>query len=171
MGPFGHFAIGLAAKPSTPAVPLAVLLLATMALDLLFFAFALLHVGDATAWSHGLFMSILWSAAAGLIVLPIFRSYRVSAVVGLMVLSHWVLDFISHPIPFPSFSWRSWQWDFGHPLPPDLPIFFGSSPKVGLGLYNSMSAVEATALELGMFILGSVIYANYRFKNGNERNT
>jgi hypothetical protein len=82
-------------------------------------------------------------------------------VVGLLVLSHWVLDFVSHPIPFPSFSWRSWQWTYGHALPPDLPLLFGGSRKVGLGLYNSISAVEATVLELGMLLLGSIVYVTY----------
>jgi len=62
-------------------------------------------------------------------------------------------------IPFFTFSWRSCYWSYGHPLPSDLPLLFGGSPKVGLGLYNSMSAVEATALEFGMFILGGAVYA------------
>jgi len=35
--------------------------------------------------------------------------------------SHWVLDFVSHPIPFSSFSGRSWQWSHG--LRPPTPIF------------------------------------------------
>jgi hypothetical protein len=30
---------------------------------------------------------------------------------------------------------------------------------VGLGLYNSISATEATALEFGMFLLGAAVYA------------
>jgi hypothetical protein len=32
-------------------------------------------------------------------------------------------------------------------------------------LYNSISAVEATALEFGMFILGGAVYATFVFKN------
>ena len=39
--------------------------------------------------------------------------------------------------------------------------FFSTSPKVGLGLYNSISAIEATALEFGMFLLGAAVYATY----------
>ena len=46
----------------------------------------------------------------------------------------------------------------------DLPLLFGGSPKVGLGLYNSISAIEATGLEFGMFILGGAVYAMYVFK-------
>ena len=87
---------------------------------------------------------------------------------GLLVFSHWVLDFVSHPIPFPSFSWRSWQWSYGHPLPPDLPLLFANSPRVGLGLYNSISAVEGTMLEFGMFILGLAIYTGFIVKRRKE---
>jgi len=119
-------------------------------------------------WSHGLFMSVIWSFFAALVAARFYGNKRAGVVVGFLVLSHWVLDFVSHPIPFPSFSWRSWQWSYGHPLPPDLPLLFGSSPRVGLGLYNSISAVEATALELGMFILGAALYAVYILK---ERKT
>ena len=92
---------------------------------------------------------------------------RAGAVIGLVVLSHWLLDFVSHPIPFASFSWRLWQWSFGHPLPPDLPLLFGGSKKVGLGLYNMISALEATALELGMLLLGFEVYM--RSIIGNKR--
>jgi len=112
-------------------------------------------------WSHGLFMSVVWSLVAALLVARIYRSKRAGTVVGLLVFSHWMLDFVSHPIPFPSFSWRTWQWSYGHPLPPDLPLLFAGSPKVGLGLYNSMSAVEATVLELGMVLLGLAVYVSY----------
>ena len=167
MSPIGHFAVGLAAKPTAPKVPLFVLLIATLMLDLLYFVFAFAGIegiNKEIPWSHGLFMSVIWSVAAALLSARIFRDYRAGAVIGLLVFSHWVLDFISHPIPFPSFSWRSWQWSYGHPLVSDLPLLLGGSPKVGLGLYNSICAVEATALEIGMFILGGAVYAMYVFK-------
>jgi len=168
MGPLGHCAVGMAAKRMAPQVPLGVLLLATEILDI--FAIAFVYAGieggaaSGNAWSHGLFMSVLWSLVAALLVARIYRSNRAGLVVGLLVFSHWVLDFISHPIPFPSFSWRTWQWSYGHPQPSDLPLLFGGSPKVGLGLYNSISAVEATALELGMFLVGTAVYVTYRVK-------
>jgi hypothetical protein len=170
MGPLGHFAVGLAAKPLAPRVPLAVLLLATETLDILAVAFGFAGIegaaGTGNPWSHGLFMSVIWSLVAALLAARICRSHRAGVVVGVLVFSHWVLDFVSHPIPFASFSWRSWQWSYGHPLPSDLPLLFGGSPKLGLGLYNSISAVEATALELGMFILGAGVYATYVVRHG-----
>jgi hypothetical protein len=168
MGLFGHCAVGLWAKPATPKVSLVVLLLATVTLDILAIVFGWAGIeGGKTGnpWSHGLLMSAIWSVAATFLGARIYRSYRPGMIIGLLVLSHWVLDFVSHPIPFSSFSWRSWQWSFGHPLPPDLPLLFVASPKVGLGLYNSISAAEATALELGMFVLGSAVYVAYRVRN------
>jgi len=167
MGPIGHFAVGLAAKPTAPKVPLGILLLATWILDILAIAFGFAGIEGVKRgipWSHGLFMSVIWSVFAALLAARLYREYRAGVTVGLLVFSHWALDFVSHPIPFSSFSWRSWQWSYGHPLPPDLPLLFGSSPKVGLGLYNSISAVEATALEFGMFILGGAVYATFVFK-------
>ena len=128
MGPIGHFSVGLAAKPAVPKVPLGVLLLATWILDVLaiVLGFAGIERGGSTglSLSHGLFMSVIWSLVAAFLAARIYRDHRAGVVVGLLVFSHWVLDFVSHPIPFPSFSWRSWQWSYGHPL---RPIFHFSS--------------------------------------------
>jgi len=107
MGPIGHFSVGLAAKPTAPKVPLGILLLATWILDVLAIAFGFAGIEGVkigVPWSHGLFMSVIWSLVAALLVARIYREYRAGAVVGLLVFSHWVLDFISHPIPFSSFS-------------------------------------------------------------------
>src|SRR5208337_3623958 len=98
-----------------------------------------------------------------------FRSLRAGVVVGLMVFSHWVLDFITHPIPFSSFSFRTWHWDYGHPLPSDLALLFHGSPVVGLGLYNHISAVQATLLEVAMFILGTAVYVDYFVRKNKKR--
>jgi len=161
---FGHCAVGLAAKPVASKVPLGIMLLATMMLDVLSIAFGWLGIEGAKTgipWSHSLFMSVIWSLAAAFLVARLYHDRRAGVVIGLLVFSHWVLDFVSHPIPFSSFSWRTWQWSYGHPLAPDLPLLFSRSPKVGLGLYNSISAAQATALELGMLILGGAVYVTY----------
>ena len=173
MGPLGHCAVGMAAKPLAPKVPLGILLLATEILDIFAIVFGYAGI-EGTAvkglpWSHGLFMWVVWSVVAALVVARLYRDHRAGVVVGLLLFSHWVLDFISHPIPFPSFSWSKWQWSYGHPLPSDLPLFFGGSPKVGLGLYNSISAVEATVLETGMFLVGTAVYVAYRVRKKKKR--
>lgn len=80
MGPIGHFSVGLAAKPAAPRVPLGVLFLATWTLDLLAIAFGFAGIereGIAgLPWSHGLFMSVVWSVLAALLTARIYRSHR-----------------------------------------------------------------------------------------------
>jgi len=156
MGP-GHFAIAFAAKPAAPKVPLGVLLAASEALDLLCFGFAAAGIEDigvslagltqgvrivvpaSIPWSHGLFMSLVWSVMAAAIAYLIFRDRRASGVLGLVVFSHWVLDFIVHL--------------------PDLPLFFDSSPKVGLGMWaTGPGLVFSGILEVTLLAGGVAIY-------------
>lgn len=88
-------------------------------------------------------MSVVWSLTAGLIAGLIFRSRSAGFGIGLLVFSHWVLDFISHPM-------------LGGP--PDLPLFFEGSPRVGLGLYTTLGLVTATILEFAVFGAGLGLY-------------
>ncbi|MGD0788080.1 MAG: hypothetical protein ABR898_08850 [Terracidiphilus sp.] len=167
MGPIGHFSVGMAAKRFAPQAPLGILLLATFLLDLLAVAFGYAGIESAEKgipWSHGLFMSVCWSVAVALLVQRIFRSLRAGVVAGLMVFSHWILDLISHPIPFNTFSFRTWHWDYGRPMLPDLPLLFHGSPVVGFGLYNHIGAVQATVLEVVTFLLGTAVYVDYRLR-------
>jgi hypothetical protein len=57
--------------------------------------------------------------------------------IGLVVFSHWILDFVSHPM------WPSVQ--------PDLPLLFAGSPTVGLGLWRSHGGAIAGELLLLVF--------------------
>jgi hypothetical protein len=50
------------------------------------------------------------------------RGAAAGLIVGLLVLSHWVLDAITHR--------------------PDLPLWPGASPLVGLGLWNAVAASD-----------------------------
>ena len=172
MGPIGHCAIAMAAKPLAPKVPVGISLVATLLLDILAvgFTFIGLEGGEkmGNPWSHGLLSSLTWSTVAALLAGAVFRGYRSGAMVGIAVFSHWILDLISHPIPFPSFSWRTWRWDYGHALPPDLPLLFANSRRVGLGLYNSISAVAATELEVAMFVLATAVWVAHHVL---QRNT
>jgi hypothetical protein len=148
---FGHIAVGLAAKPVAPKAPLGVLLLSATAIDTLAGIFVItgIETTDASGtssfpWSHGLFMAVVWAIVGAAIAFFLSRDRRVSIVIGFVVFSHWLLDFISHPM------------GLGRDLPPDLPLLFEGSPKVGLGLYNSIPAALIT--EFGLFIAGVVIY-------------
>jgi hypothetical protein len=141
MGPPGHFAVAFAAKPAAPKAPLWVLLVATEILDLLCFGFMAAGIKRAAPdpslpWSHGLFMSIVWSAVAGVIAFLFYRDRRTSIVIGFLVFSHWVLDFIAHDS--------------------DLPLLFNGSPLVGLGLESSLAV--GLIMELSLLAGGIAIY-------------
>ena len=156
---YGHIGVGLAAKRVAPKAPLGVLLLAATVIDVLCGVFMLTGIEGIDAsgassipWSHGLFMGVVWSLAGFAVTFLISRDRRTGIVVGLLVFSHWVLDWISHPM------------GMGRELPPDLPLLFEGSPKVGLGLYNSIAAAVIT--DFGLLIGGSVIYlVSTRAKN------
>jgi len=85
---------------------------------------------------------------AALLAARIYRDRRSGIVIGLLVFSHWVIDFITHPMGA-IFG--------GTPLPPDLPLFFNGSSKVGLGLYNHSFTI-AMVTDIGMLLTGIVIY-------------
>ncbi len=146
MTPIGHLAIGFALKPAGPRLPLGVLLAASWLLDILYFIFAfagLESVANLTnpgavpsPYSHGLFMALIWTGLAGLLAWRIYHSRRAGLVIGLVVFSHWVLDFI---------SWNN------------LYLFFKGSPQVGLGLFNALGS-GTIYIELGLFLVGMAIY-------------
>jgi uncharacterized membrane protein YhaH (DUF805 family) len=81
-------------------------------------------------------MAIVWSLVVGGVYFARRGDRRSAVIVGLLVLSHWVLDFPMHA--------------------PDLPLWPGSSVKVGLGAWRSIPLT--IVLELIVFIPGLVIY-------------
>jgi len=148
---YGHIAVGFAAKPLAPNVKLGYLLVAATAIDVLCGVFLLAGIEGVDAggasfipWSHGLFMAGVWPLLGFTLAFLLTRNGRTGLIIGALVFSHWVLDFISHPM------------GMGQKLPPDLPLLFGGSPKVGLGLYNSLPAALVT--EFGIFIAGILVY-------------
>lgn len=152
MAAMTHLGIGLAAKKIAPKTPVLVLILAANLIDIIwgvFFFLGLENMPDPQKaainyWSHSLFMSIVWSLLAGGIVFLLVKKRRPAVIFGLLVFSHWVVDFISHPMTavFPS--------DAG------LPLFFAGSPLVGLGVWSTQLGV--TIGEYGVVVLGLVIY-------------
>ena len=103
MGPIGHCAIAVAAKPLAPRMPVWVLLIATLLLDILAIVFMFVGIegGERVGnpWSHGLLMSLIWSIFAAFLAGTVYHSYRSGAVVGIAVFSHWILDFVFAPDP------------------------------------------------------------------------
>lgn len=149
---YGHIGVALAAKPLAPKVSVGVMLVAATAIDTLcgvFTAFGLEWVNTTTyeshlAWSHGLFMSLVWTLLTLGIAWLVTKNWKMSIVIAGLVFSHWLLDFISHPM------------GMGKVLPNDLPLFFDGSPKVGLGLYSTV--VGALISEFGLLAAGIFIY-------------
>ncbi len=160
MGP-GHLAVGFAAKPLAPKVPLWALLVATEVSDLLSFGFVAAGIetqGVYTVdvnqgiqesipalipWSHGLFMCIVWSVIAAAIGYFFYRERRTSIILGLVVFSHWILDFIVHPA--------------------HLPLLFEGSPTVGLGLWTSGAGlIISVIMEFALLGVGIAIYLRTR---------
>src|SRR5437879_166673 len=90
---------------------------------------------DAYPLSHSLLTLIGWGVV--LAVLYRWRSgdARAATVVALLVVSHWVLDFVTHV--------------------PDMPLYPGG-PTVGLGLWNSVAGT--VIIEGSMFVAGAWIY-------------
>ena len=149
----GHYALGFAAKKAVPAVSLGALFAACQLADLLWPTLVLLGVESfkvmpgATVvtplvftsypYSHGLLPLVAWGALFGLGYMLITRSKVTAAItIALLVVSHWVLDYIVHV--------------------PDMPLAPGVPDKFGLGLWNSLWGT--IGVELGMFVVGVLVY-------------
>lgn len=149
----GHLAVALVAKKLEPRIPLAVLVAASFGLDLLWPL--LLFAGIETVrvdpgntaftaldfqwypWTHSLAAAGLWGAAAGWVVFTRFKNRRAAWLVGILVVSHWVLDVVTHR--------------------PDLPLW-PAGPKVGLALWNSIGGT--IAVEGALFFGGLIVYTS-----------
>jgi hypothetical protein len=148
----GHYAIGLAAKKLTPYTSLGTLVAAVLLLDLLWPVFLLLGVerveldpGNTVLtplafehypWTHSLLMALVWAAAFAAVYL-LFRRYpRGAWMIGIGVISHWLLDLVVHR--------------------PDLPIAPGLNARFGLGLWNHAPAT--VAIEAALFAAGLWLY-------------
>ena len=149
----GHFGLGFGAKRWAPQASLGTLFLAAQLLDLLWPTLLLLGVErvaiapGTTAvtpldfthypWSHSLLMVVAWSALFGIAYRTLARDARAAWVVGALVVSHWLLDALMHR--------------------PDLPLWPGPGPLIGLGAWDSLPL--ALALELPLFAVGVALYA------------
>ncbi len=148
----GHYAIALGSKKISPKASLGTLFFAAMIIDLIMSFLMLLdieHVRISPGFtvmvpldlfdypiSHSLATSIMWSIIFAGIYYFIRRSMRSAVVIGSIVFSHWILDFITHTA--------------------DLPLFPGSDIKVGLGIWNN--AILSVSIEGLLFAVGIFIY-------------
>ena len=150
----GHFAVAFAAKRAAPELSLGTLFLAAQLADLVWPTLVLLGVErfeirpGITAvtpldfvhypWSHSLVAMALWGFALAVLWLLIRRGTPWAALVIIaVVLSHWVLDVVSHR--------------------PDMPVTLGGEPRLGMGLWNSLQAT--LAIEGLLFATCVALYA------------
>ncbi len=147
----GHFAVALGAKRAQPKLSLSALVAAACGLDLLWPVLVLAGIevvrvdpGNTAftpldfvsyPWSHSLVMAIVWAAIAGHVTRVLTKSFRAGLLVSALVVSHWVLDWITHG--------------------PDMPLW-PNGPRVGLGLWNSIPAT--LAIEGALLAVGVAIY-------------
>jgi membrane-bound metal-dependent hydrolase YbcI (DUF457 family) len=91
-------------------------------------------------WSHSLLMAAVW----GVILVAVSRVRDVPRsaawLLAALTVSHWFLDWVTHA--------------------PDMPFWPGRSPRVGLGLWNS---IPGTLVVEGALWIGAVaMYLRYR---------
>lgn len=148
----GHFALGMAAKKADPEVSLATSFLAAQLPDVVWPVLVLAGVervaiapGDTAVtplrfvsypYSHSLFAVALWAAALGAAYFGVRRRGRGAVVLAGLVLSHFVLDAVSHRADLPLTPWG------------DL--------RVGLGLWASLPAT--LIVEGLLFASGLALY-------------
>ena len=100
-------------------MPLWALVAAALGLDLIF----------------SILLPLGWAGLATLAGRGLFGSWRAGALLGALVLSHWILDFVTHR--------------------PDLPLW-PTGPVVGLGLWNSV--IGTILVEGGLVVAGFWLY-------------
>ena len=139
----GHYAAALAAKAAAPRGPLWTYVAAAQLIDIGWSSLVMAGVEtvsfnpelagsplvlDHMPWTHGLPAAAVWSLAGLLAARFVARlPWRTALVVGLVVLSHWGLDWLVHR--------------------PDLELWPGGD-KVGLGGWNWPTAEKV--LEIGL---------------------
>lgn len=150
----GHFGVAMAAKRAAPRTSLGSLTFAAQFLDELWPIFLLIGIEQVRIvrnmpgalgvefvyypFSHSLLMSIVWGLLLGGTYYLLKRDIRAASVIGLLVVSHWLLDLPMHLR--------------------DLPLWPGpSSPKLGWGLWHSIAATYV--IEFTIFAAGISAYA------------
>ena len=147
----GHFGLAFAAKKAAPKTSLGTLVFAAQFADMLWPLLLLVGIErvrivpgllpaspfDFTSYpiSHSLVAQAGWGALVGIICFLLHRQPRGALLLGLLVPTHWLLDFIAHR--------------------PDMPIYPGGA-KYGLGMWNSVPVT--IAVEYVLFAVGIALY-------------
>jgi len=148
----GHFGVGFGAKAAAPKVSLGTLFLAAQFIDLLWPTLLMLGIERVNIFtdgkqrppldfvyypfSHSLLAVIIWAVLFAAAYYVIRRSSIGAVVLGLAVVSHWLLDLIVHY--------------------PDLPLYPGTSQRLGFALWSL--PIFEMVLEFSIFALGVWLY-------------
>lgn len=150
----GHFGVAFGAKRAVPAVSLGTLFVAAQLADLVWPVLVIAGIERVSVqpgltvvtpldflyypFSHSLVAAAIWAIAFGAAHAFLRKApARTGAVLAFVVASHWVLDALTHR--------------------PDMPLTLGeASPRVGLGLWNSLPGT--VAVELLLFVVGLWLY-------------
>ncbi|MBN2736761.1 MAG: hypothetical protein JXR70_07245 [Spirochaetales bacterium] len=143
MAGLAHLGFGFAAKSLSPKIPLGILLVCPLLLDLIYMALALFGVNEGF-WSHSLMMALVYSLVVWAIAFLITKKAKDSAIPGLLVLSHWVLDFITWPMLAVLDD------------PEGMLFYWDESFRFGLGLYRTIPGVILG--EAGITLTGIALY-------------
>lgn len=152
----GHFALGLGAKKFAPQVSLGILFLACQLADIIWPNLVLLGIEALEIdpgitvltpmnflhypYSHSLIALIIWGAIFGVLyALLRHAGTRAAIVIAALVLSHWVLDVLTHR--------------------PDMPVTLSDASVIGFGLWNH--PFVAVPLEAGLFGAGVWLYIRH----------
>lgn len=153
----GHFGVAFAAKRFSNRVPLWLLFVAVQFVDVLWGIFVWLGIEKVAIapgilpanqldfvsypYTHSLIASLSWGIAVFLLFrFWFFRTYPdpfcAARAMGVAVVSHYFLDLLVHR--------------------PDLPLWFGDSPKIGLGIWGNVPLTLIT--EIGFLFAGFWLY-------------
>ena len=147
----GHFGVAFAAKRAAPKISLGTLVFAAQFADLLWPILLLIGVEhvriapgllpasplDFTSYpiSHSLVAQIGWGALLGVVYFALKRDLSDALLLGALVPTHWILDFVAHL--------------------PDMPIY-PRGPKYGLGMWKSVPLTIVA--EYALFAAGIALY-------------
>ena len=148
----GHYALAFGSRKIDKLPSLAIMFIAVQFLDLLWPVLVLtgiesvqIEAGNTAItplnfisypYSHSLLMAVVWGILFAAVYFSFTKNKRGSVLLACLVVSHWVLDFITHRA--------------------DLQLSPFSEMKVGLGLWNHPAL--AIVIETGLFLGGVYIY-------------
>ncbi|MBD3404522.1 MAG: hypothetical protein GF411_00125 [Candidatus Lokiarchaeota archaeon] len=121
--------------------------------------------------THSLVMAGFWSVLVAVVSTIFLRFYNSQTVnqgsqdseiqivfsslyVGLIVFSHWILDFIGWPMSVFNSAYDG------------VPLFLSDIPAVGLGVYSTW--IGAIGMDFGVLILGILVYLYTRRQEKRE---